>query len=340
MAAKKGLTYFYDSIVLTLVVVLAAGVLGYYEHGHFTGAFDWIFLVLVLALLEISISFENAVVNATVLKKMNALWRCRFVTWGMWVAVFGMRFVIPLLIVCSAARIGPVKALQLALFKSGEYARLLQASHHQILAFGGSFLLMASLRYFFDVNKEVHWIKIIEGPLAKLGKLESIEIGVVLLFLYLLSNGVPPNESAALLRSGLAGILVFIVTESLGSLLQGSGGQSGRTSLGLFLYLEILDASFSFDGVVGAFAISSQLPLIALGLGIGAMFVRSLTLLMVDRGTLETFVFLEHGGFWAVAALAALMFLQIMVPVPEVVTSLVGVTIIGLSLWSSLRNSI
>jgi hypothetical protein len=105
---------------------------------------------------------------------------------------------------------------------------------------------------------------------------------------------------------------------------------------GAFLYLEVLDASFSFDGVIGAFAITDNLFIIALGLGIGAFFVRSMTIKLVDDKTLGAFRYLEHGAFWAIGALALIMFLGVVeVEVPEVVAGSVGLVIIGLSFWAS-----
>src|SRR6202044_2370603 len=110
----------------------------------------------------------------------------------------------------------------------------------------------------------------------------------------------------------------------------GKGGKQvvqavGKAAFFLFLYIEVLDASFSFDGVVGAFAITSDPILIAIGLGIGAMFIRSLTVFLVRKGTLNDYVYLEHGALWAIGALAVLLFLTMKWDVPEVVTGLIGV---------------
>ena len=83
-----------------------------------------------------------------------------------------------------------------------------------------------------------------------------------------------------------------------------------RGGLGAFLYLEVLDASFSFDGVIGAFALTNNILLIAIGLGVGAMYVRSMTIMLVERGTLAQFRYLEHGAFYSIFALSIVMFLQ------------------------------
>jgi hypothetical protein len=103
-----------------------------------------------------------------------------------------------------------------------------------------------------------------------------------------------------------------------------------------FLYLEVLDASFSFDGVIGAFAITQDVVIIMLGLAIGAMFVRSLTVYLVRQGTLDEYVFLEHGAHYAIGSLAAIMLASMSHHIPEIVTGLIGALFIGLSVYSSI----
>ena len=90
----------------------------------------------------------------------------------------------------------------------------------------------------------------------------------------------------------------------------------------MFLYLEVLDASFSFDGVIGAFAITNDIVLMALGLGIGAMYVRSLTVYLVRQGTLDDYVYLEHGAHYAIGALAVILLVTIQYEINEVITGL------------------
>lgn len=103
-----------------------------------------------------------------------------------------------------------------------------------------------------------------------------------------------------------------------------------------FLYLEILDASFSFDGVIGAFAMSENIFIIMIGLGIGAMFVRSLTLFMVHKKTLESFIYLEHGAHYAILALAIIMFINIFHEISEAVTGTIGFGFILVAFLSSI----
>lgn len=338
---KTLFSYFFWSFIWSAIGLLGAGVLGWLEHATMAHALQFVFLAFVLSLLETSISFDNAVVNATVLKNMTPKWQHRFLTWGILIAVFGMRLVFPLLIVCISAAVGPIEALKIATFEPARYAEMMLAVHHEVAAFGGSFLALVSLKYFFDQNKEVHWIAWIERPLAQLGRLEAIGVAVVLVGLWFLSRTLDPVEGFAVLQAGVAGIIVFVMVEAVGEFLKAPDGgkviDANRASLGMFLYLEVLDASFSFDGVIGAFAITNHLWLIAIGLGIGALFVRSMTIMMVEKGTLDEFRYLEHGAFWAVGALAAIMFIGLHYHVPEVITGCIGIAFIGWSLWSSLQ---
>jgi hypothetical protein len=340
MPSQGRLRYFKGSLIVTAVGLILAAVVGYYYEGTAAGIVNTVFLVAVLGVLEISLSFDNAVVNATVLKDMTQLWRRRFLTWGMAIAVFGMRFFFPLVVVSLVAHIGPFEAVRLAVLQPTEYARVLNQAHVPLQAFGGSFLGMVCLKYFFDAQKEVHWVDVIERWLARLGKFEALEIGLMLLVLYGFSEIVPGGESHEFLVAGVMGLVTFIAVDAIGTLMEAGPAQAAnlhRAGLASFLYLNVLDASFSFDGVIGAFALTNNLFMIAIGLGVGAMFVRSLTIMLVEEGTLDAYRYLEHGAFYAVGALAFLMMLGTIVEVPEAVTGLVGAGFIGLAVWSSIR---
>jgi len=334
------LRHFKGSLAFTVVGLGLGAVLGWNQHHSASGAGEVAFIVAVLAVLEISISFDNAVVNATVLRTMSPLWRRRFITWGIAIAVFGMRLLFPLGVVSAVAQVSPGEALRLATLEPAEYARILASAHHVLGAFGGAFLGLVSLRFFFDSEKRVHWFVAIEKRLAGLGRVRAIEIGLVLLVIWVFSRLVPEAEDHAYLSAGVLGIVTHIAVDGLGAFMEARSEQLGasvRSGLASFVYLEVLDATFSFDGVIGAFAITKELLVIAIGLGVGAMFVRSLTVLLVEQEAFEEFRFLEHGAFWAIGALAIMMFVGTIMAVPEVVTGLVGAVLIGLSLWSSIR---
>ena len=294
----------------------------------------------MLAILEVSLSFDNAVVNAVVLRKMTPVWRRRFITWGIAIAVFGMRIAFPLLIVAVITHIDPVSALLMAATDPDRYSRVLTGAHISVSAFGGAFLAMVGLKYFFNHEKDVHWISVIERPLTRLGRIEAVELGLVLVLLYLISTWLAGPEQFEFLTAGMFGLVTYIAVDGVSALLNvdsaltGEVMQSGAAS---FLYLEVLDASFSFDGVIGAFALSNNLFIIAIGLGIGAMFVRSLTIMLVERETLASYRYLENGAFYAIIALAIMMFVNAVKHIPEFVTGLIGAGFIIIAFVDSVR---
>jgi hypothetical protein len=297
--------------------------------------------VVFLGVLEASLSFDNAVVNATILANWNALWQRRFLVWGIIVAVFGMRLVFPLLIVGLAGSLGPIEAARLAVDDPVRYGEILASAHHQIGAFGGAFLMMVFFKFFVARHKTRHWFGFVERQLTRLGKMEAIEGALTLAILLGMAEFVADQERSEFIVAGIWGVIVFIFVKGFAGLLGGDehqGPQSVvRQGIAGFLYLEVLDASFSFDGVIGAFAMTNNLMIIVLGLGVGAMFVRSFTLLLVERGTLATYRYLEHGAFWAIGALALVMLVGVSIPIPEAFTGLFGAALIVLSLGSSIR---
>lgn len=292
----------------------------------------------LLSILEISISFDNAVVNATVLDKMSEVWKRRFLTWGMLIAVFGMRFFFPLLIVSVTGGYSLWASLQMAISKPEEYSKMMLDSHLAVSSFGGTFLLMVFLHFFASEDKDSHWIAFIEKPFQQVSKFGSSELVMALLIVLGIQQFLPPESQLTFIAAGIWGIVVFLLVHGASDLLGSSEAATLKWlsgGFGLFLYLEVLDASFSFDGVVGAFALSTDLFVIMTGLSIGAFFVRGLTLYLVEKKTLSQFVFLEHGAFYALGALAFYMLLDPFFHFSEWVTALTGAAILALSiLWS------
>jgi len=308
----------------------------------FLGGIQAAIIVGILGILEVSLSFDNAVVNAKQLNTMDPIWRKRFITWGMVIAVFGMRVIFPLLIVSVVSSVSPLAALDMAIYHPALYASTLTGAHVLIAGFGGAFLMMVALKFFFDSEKDVHWISFVESWMPRL---EATEIAVTLVTVFIVSKFLPVAEVNGFLAAGMMGVAGFVLVEWLGEFLEADDAVVGlaKAGLGAFIYLEVLDASFSFDGVIGSFAITNNIFIIALGLGIGAMFVRSLTLMLVDKGTLSEFKYLEHGAFYAIGTLAIIMFVGTMYEIPELVTGLIGAGFIILALISSIisnRNAI
>ncbi|MET9225422.1 DUF475 domain-containing protein [Lentzea sp. NPDC003310] len=330
------------------LAVTAVGLVGAYLYAGPAG----LALAAILGVLELTLSFDNAVVNATVLKTMNAFWQKLFLTVGILIAVFGMRLAFPLLVVGVTAGLSPGSAISLAMeggdqHTPGTYAHILHDAHPAIAAFGGIFLLTLFCDFVFE-RREITWMSWVERPLARVGQLEQLSVAVSLLVIGVAAlEFAPEGKSTTVVVSGVFGLLTYVLVKALSSRFdpERHGGDSlkvkvGKAAFMSFLYLEVLDATFSFDGVVGAFAITSDPIIIAIGLGlIGAMFVRSLTVFLVRQRTLEEYVYLEHGAHWAIGALAVLLLGTIRFEIPELVTGLIGISFILLAFVSSVvRN--
>jgi hypothetical protein len=199
---------------------------------------------------------------------------------------------------------------------------------------------MVFLTFIMDESKDRHWFTFLEKRLTLWGKLEAVEIILSLAGLLVIQSFLPQEEKLHAMVAGTFGVVLYVAINSVTTIfgIEDMRKTNGATS-GLmgFLYLNLLDASFSLDAVAGSFAISSDIVIIVLGLSTGAMFVRSITLHMVRSGTLDKYVFLEHGAHYAIGALASIMLVSLITPVSEVITGLIGLVFIGAALFSSVR---
>ena len=304
-------------------------------------------VTLVLLVLEISLSFDNAVVNARVLEKLNPAQQRFFLTWGLIIPVFGVRLLGPLLMVALAGGVGLGQAFDAAIHHPDHYRELLELAEPRILAFGGMFLLMVFLRYFFDEAKTLHWLGPLERRLSAAGRIEALEIALALVVLLLLVASLPGTLRGDVMVAGVIGLVLQLLSTSLAEVFGDEEQAGARLAAGgglmSLIYLELLDASFSLDGTIGAFAITSNLALIMVGLGLGALFIRSLTLMLSRERALDQLVYLEHGAHYAIGALGLLMLAGIWlgqqgVHLPEWVTGFIGVVLLALSLADSLRQ--
>jgi hypothetical protein len=333
--------HFKLSFVVTIFLLALAGWWGF-THAGVSGLLHALWITAVLGVLEVSLSFDNAVVNAGVLREWNDFWRKLFLTVGILVAVFGMRLLFPLVIVSTATGLGLVDVWHMAIETPAEYSRHLTARHAEVSAFGGAFLLLVFLNFLFDEEKELHWLGWIEEKIGRYGT-EGLAVLLALCAVFGTMSLMPPERQLPVLIAGVVGVIVYVGVDWLSGLLEKEehdptiGKMISQGSVGGFIYLEVLDASFSFDGVIGAFAITNDVVIIMLGLAIGAMFVRSLTVFLVHKGTLDEFVFLEHGAHYAIGILALIMFASVEYEIPEWFTGLSGVAFILVSLWSSVR---
>jgi len=318
--------YFRSSLAVTAIGFILAFYIG--------GAYA-LYIVTLLAILEVSLSFDNAVVNAKVLEKMEPKWQERFITYGIPIAVFGMRFLFPIIIVSVASGLGVFETFKLALDDPKSYQTTLVSVEKIIFAFGGSFLLMVFLSFLFDTSRDEKWIKHLEGSkvIQKMSEVSSIQMMIAIAIGVLLISLTLQYEIALAYFSG---VLLHAMIASLDELFSTNGVRNGVLG---FLYLEVLDASFSFDGVIGAFALSSNIFIIMIGLGIGAMFVRSFTLHMLRNKTLTEYRYLEHGAHYAILALALIMLFKIFFHINELIVGTVGISFIAVALYHSIQKN-
>lgn len=324
----------YFALPTTVAALLLAGI------GIWLGPAALITAIL-LVILEVTLSFDNAVVNARVLARMDTKWQNRFFSWGILIAVFGTRLVLPILIVSVGVLMSPWAVAQLAVTDPTAYGHLLEGAKYAIYSFGAGFLFMVALKYFFNSAKTTHWLRLIERSLSRWGRIEAIEIAIALTLIMGISFFVAPAIQATVLTSGLVGVILFVlmqgITSSFSIETESVTTTAAASGLALFMYLEVLDAAFSLDSVVAAFALTTSLPIIVVGLGTGAWFVRSITIYLVRQKTLDSITFLEHGAHWAILGLALCMFAGLVVHVPEALTGTIGLAFILAAYWSSLR---
>jgi uncharacterized protein len=307
-------------------------------------------VALMLVIIELTFSFDNAIINARILMTMSPFWQKMFMTVGILIAVFGMRIVFPIVIVMMSSGLPPDQVVQLAFNNPDKYAEVLHKAHPSIAAFGGMFLLMLALHFFFDVTRDIQWIKRVERPMQAVGRkwLHALVCTILLIIIVLIPANKHPQE---VLTAGLVGIGIYLLIHGASELFtlqrerqeKATGKkilqQTGMAAFASFLYLEVLDASFSFDGVIGAFAVTKDVILIAVGLGIGALWVRSLTLFIVRRKVLTTYRYLEHAAHYVIAALAGTLLLGIFFEFHEALVGLVGLVVIGIAIAHSIRDN-
>ncbi len=351
MEQKSAISYFYS-----VFVAVAVGSIAMYLYSGFMGVYQ----SNILSVLELSLSFDNAVINALILTNMTLFWRKAFIKWGMLIEVFGMRLLFPVLIVFATTDLGFIEAFSLSINSPAEYEAIIQNSHHILMSFGGTFLLMVFLTFLFDKEKEVHWIAFIEKRAAKWSSLGEIKIATVMITMSIIGYFAPNQvlageriltiDKSEIILGMVYGVTLFVIIELIRGMLEGKDENENEIEgiknqskvnalsggLASFMYLELIDASFSFDGVLGAFAVTQNIVIMMVGLGIGAFAVRSLTLLLVDRQTVQEYKYLEHGAMWSIGLLAASMIVQIFVHLPSFVVTTIAILPITVAFANSI----
>lgn len=325
------------TITLGVLMLLHGGLMGF-------------LLFTILVVLEVTFSFDNAVINSRVLVRMSPFWQKLFLTVGIFIAVFVVRFLLPIIIVMLTSGHGFMEVVNLALYNPDQYGETLHHAAPTIDAFGGTFLIMIGISYFMDRKKDIHWLSRIEKQLARAGGYQNLTVFVMLSTAMALYFTVDDAHKVTVLVASIIGTLLHIGLNIFGSFFEKRQKASttklvGLAAFGSFMYLEVLDASFSLDGVIGAFAITNEIVLIIAGLGAGAIWVRSLTVYLMRSGALGKYRYLEHGAHWAILALGIIMLVKLYhVEPPEWFTGSLGLIVISVAIISSVlerrRNTV
>ncbi len=294
-----------------------------------------ILIVAGLIVFEVVNSVDNAIVNASVLKTMNALWRKRFLLIGIFTSVFLVRFILPLIIVWISVPTISGQDLFLAFTGQSQVAAdAIEAQKPLILMFGGVFLLYLYVHWLFLEKKEPLFIE--RFLKEKHGVWFFAFAAILLVIVMYLARA----DSMVMLAAAIGSATFFILyglkqtaEEGERNLVQGAGSMSNASK---FLYLEVLDMTFSFDGVIGAFAFTINLILILIGIGIGAIVVRELTIRGID--TIAKYKYLKNGALTSIGFLGLFMILEAFhVELPTVLPIIITFALVGVAFWLSKR---
>ena len=291
--------------------------------------------VLGLVLFESITSIDNAVINAEVLSKMSKRAQRWFLTFGLVIAVFVVRGVLPLLIVWAAnPSLGPSGAFFATLSSDPAVAAAVEQSSPILLAGGGVFLVFLFFHWLFLEPKSfgLHHEEFFQK--------QGVWFYAVVSILLTLFVWFAMEQNTMMAFGAVVGSTAFFITHGFkqnaeqheAQLLK--GGSSSMGDLSKILYLEVIDATFSIDGVVGAFAFTMSVPLILIGNGIGALVVRELTIRNIE--TVKKYVYLKNGAMYSIFVLGIIMLLDAFgAHIPAYVSPVATFACIGYFLWKS-----
>ena len=296
--------------------------------------FSSFIIIIGLIVFEAINSIDNAIVNAYVLKSMSEKWRKIFLFWGMLFAVFVIRGALPFLMVwLTIPGIGFGQAFAAMFSSSHEATVAIEAGRPLLLMGAGVFLMLLYLHWLFLEEKK---------PLFAADKLMKPQYGIwffAFSAVILVSLLYFARDNPMLMLSAAIGNAAFFIlygfreqAEKQSVRLMEKAGSMG--DLSKFLYLEVLDASFSFDGVFGAFAFTTSIPLILIGNGIGAFIVREMTIKSVDR--IAKYRFLKNGAMTSIGFLGAAIVIESFgIELPEFLPTLVMLSFVGVAFYES-----
>lgn len=297
-----------------------------------------ILVVLGLVVFEIVSSIDNAVINAEVLGTMTKKARKWFLVYGMLFAVFIVRGFLPWLIVwVTNPNLGFLGSLTATFSNDPHVAASIRESAPILMLGGGVFLLFLFLHWLFLEDKEFGLPS--ERFFVKNGVWFYAVVSIILVGIVYFAN----KLNGALALSAVIGSSAFFITDGFKKNAEENeqkllSNTSAMSDISKIIYLEIIDTTFSIDGVLGAFAFTMSVPLIILGNGIGALVVRKLTMGNIEN--IKKYVFLKNGAMYSIFFLGLVMILEgFHVEVPEYVSPLITVVIILFFFLKSVKHS-
>jgi len=303
---------------------------------------DWVSIALVvvgLCLFETISSIDNAVINADVLSTMSKKARRWFLVWGLLFAVFVVRGLLPWAIVwATTPGLGPIGALTATFSSDPKVMAAVEMSAPILLIGGGIFLILLFLHWLFleDKHYGLKGERFIQSKGVWFFAIASIVLCFVVWFAL--------KINVMMAFGAVVGSTAFFIVHGFkqnAEHVEQSLMKSSMSDISKILYLEVIDTTFSIDGVLGAFAFTLSVPLIILGNGLGAIVVRQLTVGNVDR--IKKYLFLKNGAMYSIFFLGLVMMLDAFgVHIPSWISPVITFAVVGFFFWKSkraLRNS-
>jgi len=267
--------------------------------------FDFAIILIGLVLFEVISSLDNAVINADVLRTMSDRARKWFLLWGIIIAVFVVRGLLPTIIVwISSPSLGLLGAFTASFSNDTHILEIVERAKPILLVGGGMYLVLLFTHWLFEEKKEYAFF--LEKFIHRQAVWFYAVASFLLLFIAWFSLNTPLLTFAA-----LVGATAFFITSGFKKSAEEQEKKllgSHASDISKLLYLEVLDATFSIDGVIGAFAFTVSVPLILLGNGLGAFVVRYVTIKGVN--TIKKFRYLKNGAMYSIGMLGGLMVLE------------------------------
>ena len=295
-----------------------------------------IIIVIGLILFEVISSVDNAVVNADVLATMSVRARRWFLVYGIIIAVFVVRGLLPLLIVyLSSPQLGFLGALSATFSSDPSVKEIIERQQPILLAGGGIYLVLVFLHWLFIEAKEYAFF--IEEHIHKRLSFWFYTSSSILLLAVV---WITVNRNPLIALGAVVGSTAFFMANGFKKNAEEKEKDLTKqhlSDLSKILYLEVIDASFSIDGVLGAFAFTLSVPLIILGNGIGAFIVRYVTIHATK--TVKKYRFLKNGAMYSIAILGCIMLAEsLQVHISSWFSPLITLIIVSTFLWLSIKE--